>query len=225
MLRRLCAALAAVLMLMAGCAALAEARINFADFTLDELYALRTELDAAIAALERDEGEVAPFESGMYLVGTDIPEGDYAIVEDSSAMFASVVVRMGETEDSSLIYHKLVTGRADIRLRRDTWVTFTEVLVWPLGMEPDPVDPDGVVGEGAYLVGIQLPQGQYTVSPKDMAPLSSYSIFAGIPGQTGELTRFEVIHGDMALNLKEGDYIELSGCTLSRVENEPQEDE
>ena len=214
MVRRLCAALAALLILSFGCFALAGVQYNFDGLTLDELYEVRARVEARITELETVE-EVPSYGSGLYQVGVDIPEGDYAILEEPNAMFASVVVRKGETDDSALVTHKLITGQADIRLQRDTWVTISEARAWPLGKEPSRAEPDGTMPEGAYLVGVQLPAGRYLIAQMDMAPLSSYSIFAGIPGQTGKLTRFEVIHDAVELNLAEGEYIELSGCTMA----------
>jgi len=216
-MRMLCAALAALMLLLAGCAASCEAADPLSDLTLEELYALRARLDERIQALESaDDGEEACFGSGQYLVGRDIPEGDYAIQEATDAMFASVVVREGETEESSLIFQKLVTGQVDLRLRRDTWVTLTQVNAWPLGQEPSPAGEDGTLPEGAYLVGVQLAEGRYTVSQQDMAPLSSYSIYGDVLGTGAQLLKFEVLHEAVSLELQAGEYIELSGCELVR---------
>ena len=75
---------------------------------------------------------------------------------------------------------------------------------------------DGVVAEGAYLVGRQLPAGDYLVSAMDKAPLSSYSVYSGIVGSgKEELIKFEVLHGQSEVTLATGDYIELSGATMT----------
>ena len=212
MKRVLCAALAALVLTLGG--AQATPGLDFSGMTLEELYDARAELDAAIAALEGD-GTPTFYEDGGYLVGEDIPEGDYALLEREDAVFASVVVRNGDSPDAELILHKLVTGRADIRLTKGTWVTFSELRVCPLGSEPEALDPDGSVGEGAYLVGRQLAPGRYTVSPVDRAPLSSYSVYTDMLGTQAQLIKFEVLHEAVALNLSEGDYVELSGCSMS----------
>lgn len=220
MMLRLCAAFTALLLLLTGTGAQAEAQYDFDDLTLEELYEVRAKLDDRIEALESAEA-VHSYGAGVYCVGVDIPEGDYAIIEEPNAMFASVVVRREEDSNSALILHKLITGQADISLRRDTWVTLSEVRAWPLGKEPSRAGADGTLPEGAYLVGVQLPAGRYRIARLETAPLSSYTLYAGIPGDTGKLMRFEVIHDPMELDLEEGDYIELSGCTLASIENEP----
>ena len=134
-------------------------------------------------------------------------------------MFASVVVRAGKGDEDPLILHKLISGQADVHLVRNTWVTFSEVRAWPLGAEPSLMDENGVVGEGAYLVGKQLPVGSYTVSVADKAPLSSYSVYSGIVGSGNEeLIKFEVLHAEAELTLETGNYIELSGATMTHIQ-------
>ena len=217
-MRRLLACLMALLIPAIGCAAQASADYDFSTLSIAELYALRAQLDEAIEAREAEEG-VGFYEDGTYLVGSDLPVGDYAVQERGNAMFASVVVRAGKGAEDPLILHKLVSGQADIHLVRNTWVTFSEVRAWPLGSEPSLMSEDGVVGEGAYLVDRQLPAGDYLVSVADKAPLSSYSVYSGIVGSgKEELLKFEVLHGDTELTLSAGDYIELSGATMTYIQ-------
>jgi hypothetical protein len=217
-MRRLCLLVLASLLLAGCCAAQASSDYDFSTLSISELYALRAQLDEAIEAIEAEES-VGFYEDGTYLVGSDLPVGDYAVQEKENAMFASVVVRAGKGGEDPLILHKLISGQADIHLVRNTWVTFSEVRVWPLGAEPSLMDENGVVNEGAYLVGKQVPAGDYLVSVADKAPLSSYSVYSGIVGSgKEELIKFEVLHGETELTLETGDYVELSGATMTHIQ-------
>ena len=219
-MRRLMACLLATLMLAGGGAAQAAPDFDYTSLTIDELLALRAELDEVIEAKEAEES-VGFYEDGTYLVGSDLPVGDYAIQERENAMFASVVVRAGKTADDPLILHKLISGQADVHLVRNTWVTFSEVRAWPLGAEPSLMGEDGAVGEGAYLVGKQVPAGTYRVAVADRAPLSSYSVYSGIVGSgKEELLKFEVLHEEAELALEAGEYIELSGAVMTYIQRE-----
>ena len=219
-MRRLMACLLATLMLAGGCVAQGAADYDYTNLTLDELLELRAQLDEVIEAKEAEES-VGFYEDGTYLVGSDLPVGDYAIQERENAMFASVVVRAGKTADDPLILHKLISGQADVHLVRNTWVTFSEVRAWPLGAEPSLMGEDGAVGEGAYLVGKQVPAGTYRVAVADRAPLSSYSVYSGIVGSgKEELLKFEVLHEEAELALEAGEYIELSGAVMTYIQRE-----
>ena len=214
MMRRLCVALMALLLLMTWGGALAEADYDFSGMGLDELYDIRARLDTAIARLEA-AGGAHHYEDGSYLVGRDLPEGDYTLQEMENAVFASVAIRTEDSSDSALILHKLISGQVDVHLAKDTWVTLSEARAYPLGTEPSRISADGEAGEGAYLVGVQLAPGQYDVIMDDKAPLSSYSVYSGILGTDAKLTRFEVLHEQTELTLEEGEYVELSGCLLT----------
>ena len=216
-MKRILSACLAALLLASGCAAIADAGFDFSGLTLEELYAVRAALEAQIEALEH-QNEARFIDDGSYLVGRDLPEGDYALQERSDAVFASVVVRAEDSEDGMLILHKLVSGQADIHLKRDTWVTLSGLRAWPLGTEPNMIRDDGTVEEGSYLVSVQLPSGRYLARQADKAPLSSYSIYSDILGTGAMQTQFVVLHNEIELTLKEGDYIELSGCMLIPAE-------
>ena len=169
------------------------------------------DLDGEIAALESATGAVL-YESGGYRVGTDIPAGDYALYENSDAVFASAVVRAGDSEESELVTYHLINGQAVIRLVPDTWLTLSEATAVPIS-QAEAVS-DGFAGEGGYLVGVTLPAGTYTAVPLEKAPLSSYSVYSGILGSSAQLLKFEVLHEATPITLAEGEYIELSGCGL-----------
>lgn len=75
-----------------------------------------------------------------------------------------------------------------------------------------------MAGEGAYLVGMQIPAGKYVVSTLEKAPLSSYSVYDGIMGTEASLVKFEVLHEDVSIDLADGQYIELSGCMMTKAD-------
>ncbi|MBR1559828.1 MAG: hypothetical protein IJ646_06275 [Clostridia bacterium] len=206
--------LSAVLILLLLGGALAEGW-DFSRQSLDELYAIRDLLNARIGELERSDG-VQVYESGTYQVGSDLPAGDYVLVEYENAMFASVIIRESQAEDSNLLAHHLIDHQLVVRLEAGTWITFSEARAYPLDQAP--VAEDGVTGEGGYLVGALLPAGWYDVRLTDFAPLSSYSIYDGILGTGAQLTKFEVLRDTARIVLSDGEYIELSGCWLSPAE-------
>ena len=209
--RTLAALLAALVLLAAAPFATAAPALDLNVLSLEELYGLRQQIDAQIAALESATGAVL-YESGGYRVGTDIPAGDYALYENSDAVFASAVVRAGDSEEPELVTYHLINGQAVIRLVPDTWLTLSEATAVPIS-QAEAVS-DGFAGEGGYLVGVTLPAGTYTAVPLEKAPLSSYSVYSGILGSSAQLLKFEVLHEATPITLAEGEYIELSGCGL-----------
>ena len=187
---------------------------DISGLNLETLYGLRDQVNARISELEHDSGQKS-YDSGSYMVGRDIPAGDYVLTENDDAMFASVIIREEAAEDSGLVSHNLINRQCVIRLTEGTWVTLSEAKACPLE-EAQPVE-DSMTDEGGYLVGTMLPAGRYEIYPADMAPLSSYSIYNGILGTGAQLIKFEVLHDHVAVSLNDGEYIELSGCKLGPV--------
>lgn len=216
--RVLCIVAALALLLMPA----ARGEYDIDCMSLESLYTLREAVNARISELEQAASQKV-YDSGTYKVGSDIPIGDYVLMENEGAVFASVIVRTDESEDSDLVSHHLINGQAVIRLREDTWLTLSEARAYPLSQAPR--DDDGVYGEGGYWVGQTLPAGTYALSPADKAPLSSYSVYDGILGTDAQLTKFEVLHGTIAITVRAGEYIELSGCGLGPNETATEETE
>ena len=187
------------------------AEVDLERLSLVELYDLRDEIDQKIKAMEQTSDELI-YDSGTYKIGEDIPAGDYVLIENADAMFASVIVREEASEDSGVVSSHLINGQAVIRLYEGRWLTLSEARAYPLSQAPR--IEDSRADEGGYLVGVTLPAGTYAICPSDRAPLSSYSVYNGILGTGAQLIKFEVLHDRSAIVLSDGDYIELSGCGL-----------
>ena len=194
------------------CGAMAAwADVDYDAMTLEELYRAREEIERRIDALEASDERV--YVAGSYLIGKDIPAGDYVLVEEDDAVFASVIVREGVTEDSGLVAHHLINRQAAVRFTEGKWLTLTEARAYPLSLAPKV--EDGRADEGGYVVGTTLSAGAYTVQLVEKAPLSSYSIYDGVLGSGEQLLKFEVIREATDVTLNPGEYIELSGCRLA----------
>jgi len=213
MRRGICALIIVALALVALGTAWAETEADFSDMTLEELYALRTLLDGEIE--RRMNGAGTTYPSGVYQVGRDVPAGDYLLGENPDALFAGVIVRAGEDEASAWLVYSPVNRQALIRLEPDTWLTLSECWARPLESDPGEGLVDGVALEGSYLAGVQIPAGSYTASIVDNAPLPSLSVYDGILGTGATLILHELLREDTPLTLREGDYVELSGCVLT----------
>ena len=210
-MRRMLCVLCLLMLFCGVCPAHAEA-IEFSDMDLPALYELREAVNARISALEQGEGH-AIYGSGTYQVGRDIPAGDYLLTENEDAMFASVIVREDNGENTNLICHNIINHQCVVHLRAGTTLTLSEASACPIA-QANP-NTDGVVGEGGYLVGTMLPAGRYDVIPLEKAPLTSYSVYSGVLGTNAQPIIFDMPHGIVTIELNDGEYIELSGCGLA----------
>ena len=207
MMRFICAFLLLTLT-FCGCAE----GFDLSGMSLQELYNLRDQIDGRIREMESDVDGII-YDSGSYVIGRDMPAGDYVLIENEDAMFASVIVRENDSENSDLLIHHLISSQCVARLSEGMWVTLSEAKALPLS-QARPVEVESIV-DGGYLVGVTAPAGAFVVSPAENAPLSSYSIYDDILGTHAQLQKFEIIREPISIELNEGEYVEFSGCALS----------
>lgn len=212
-MKRIACALLALVMLCGLTGAMAE-DIQFAGRSLDELYSLRERLNQAIDALE-DAENIRVYDSGSYLVGDEMPAGDYVLIENEDAMFANVIVREASGDSTGMLSYDIINGQCVIRLSENTQVQLSQARAWPIAQAPR--QEGDFVPEGSYLVGTLLRPGLYEIVPAKGAPLPSYSIYDGILGTDAQLIQFETVRQNKAIELFDGNYIELSGCGLATI--------
>lgn len=218
-MRKILSAIILVILTILPAAASAQAEIpDVESLSLEQLFALRAAVDAKIRELE-DEKAPIHYESGTYLIGTDMPAGIYTLKEDAYALFPSVIVRADDAAQGALIEYSMVINTAMIALEPGMYVTLTDVIAYPYERETaeTALDQNGTAQEGAYWVGAQIPEGTYQISVADKAPLSSYSVYDDIPGRESQLVKFEVIDAPVEISLKSGEYISLSGSSLQLI--------
>jgi len=219
-MRKWIKALCLLLVLSCGCGLCEggqphQTSIDFSAYTLDELYILRGELEQAIAHLEAAQGDSTVYQSGVYQVGVDILPGVYVITETEHALFSNLVIYDSDGEDANILKYMLITNQDLVCLSANTWVTLSYASAYPISAAPAVhTDENGNFPEGGYWVGVHLEPGTYSLLPDNKAPISSYSIYDGIPGTNEQLLKFESFTAPVSITLSERQYLLLSGCSL-----------
>lgn len=178
---------------------------------------LEAEADVNVKGLES-------WGNGVFLVGTDVPAGDYAVYPGSEdgGLFA-ITSDLSGNEDS-FVGGDFVLGRSLVTLTEGEYFTLLNARMVPLSAS-DPIDLQGKsLVNGMYLVSgadpeRDLPAGTYTVSlsAADDSDTGVYEICSDA-GHTEKsvLSEGMVEDGSPAtITLQEGQYIELLDCKLS----------
>lgn len=189
------------------------------EMTLSELYGLRSRVNEQIEVLE-ESGQYPSYESGTYHVGVDMPEGVYLLMEDGTALLPSVLIRLYDEaagKEGTLEY-ELVLSSAVMRFSAGSYITLADVTAYPFDQAPEiKLNEAGMVAEGGYWIGQQIPAGNYLLVPEERAPLPSYSIYADVPGSDADPLEFDTTSESIELTLEDGQYISLSGCSLQWI--------
>ncbi len=117
--------------------------------------------------------DTGSYSAGMYLVGTDIPAGIYFIQanrHDNNSYYEVCPKAVGPSNFNDFFHTFTYVTLKDgdfFNLERGTFL--------PAEQAPVPKPQDGVYDEGCYLIGRDIPAGEYTVSHKksDSSSLSA----------------------------------------------------
>ena len=153
-----------------------------------------------------------PYMPGMYKVGADLPAGEYVFVPSSGSR-AYVCVSADSNQDDILensnFYGSFFVTVADgqyLEASRCLFVVAADVELLDID--------DGVLDEGMFRVGIDIPAGEYKVTADDRGYWCIYNDSVA-PFDIVSNDNFE---GSAYVTVKDGQYLELSRCNAVPVE-------
>lgn len=153
-----------------------------------------------------------PYMPGMYKVGADLPAGEYVFVP-SSGIRAYVCVSADSNQDDILensnFYGSFFVTVADgqyLEASRCLFVVAADVKLLDID--------DGVLDEGMFRVGIDIPAGEYKVTADGRGYWCIYNDSVA-PFDIVSNDNFE---GSAYVTVKDGQYLELSRCNAVPVE-------
>ena len=159
-----------------------------------------------------NDSEIAePIRSGMYKVGQDIPSGDYILFGNSDFSYFTLYKDSTGGLDSTLGI-EFIKGHLYITLEEGDYFELTKAEAYPANASPSTA-PIGNPTSGMYLVGKDIPPGEYVVSGD--SNLSYFTVYADVTykGFDGIHT-IEFIDGNKYITLFEGQYISLNDAEL-----------
>lgn len=164
------------------------------------------------------EPEVTVYKSGMYKVGSDIEAGIYFITctsgnsayvevcSDSSGKFSSIVAN----ENVSTFFFISVSDGQYLSVDNGTFVKAEDAVV-------PGCDVDGNYGAGMYRVGIDIPAGEYKVTPK---PGDSFycEVTSDCSGTFSSIVSNEYSESAIYISVVDGQFLTVDDGTFVFVE-------
>ena len=161
------------------------------------------------AAIQDSYGE------GMYKIGADLPAGEYVLLPASefSAYYEVNSSSTGELED--IIDNDNFDGRRYLTVEDGQYLTIQRCMMVPLDKAPKVDISSGVVPEGMYRVGVDIPAGEYKL--RNNAEYDGYyevrSISLAAKGLDSIITN-ENFSGDVYVTVQEGQYLVVNRAEL-----------
>ncbi len=178
---------------------------------------------------DSDYGESKPaadsegwYPAGEYLVGKDIPAGEYFVQADEDSYYADIIRKESKNAEDYLLYENCDTFRF-ITVKEGEYFEVQHCsFISSDQVEPITPSGDGYYYTGEYRVGIDIPAGDYVVLP-DGRMSNPY-----VSCDTNSLHDYDYrifshyINGThVYITVADGDYLKLDEAKLAGLEEAP----
>lgn len=162
---------------------------------------------------EADEPEYTSYKAGMYKVGTDLPAGEYLIVGEGLNYMEVSSDSSGEL--SSIITNENYTNRIYIAVSDGQYLKFDGTAI-PVAEAPGFQAENGYYPEGQYLVGRDIPAGEYKISltSDNVVGYGYVEVASSSVGTLDSIITNANIETDTYQTITDGQYLTLSGAEI-----------
>lgn len=158
------------------------------------------------------EGDYTVYKSGMYKVGDTMPAGEYLLLANdewsNSGYYEVTSDTTGELD--SIIVNDNFDNRGFVQVEEGTYINLQRCVAIPVDEVPPYEAENGYYPEGTYRVGIDIPAGEYTLSPIDSDISGYYELREDASGDWDKIISNKNFDGEFFLTIKDGQYFTLS---------------
>jgi hypothetical protein len=141
--------------------------------------------------------------AGRYEVGVDIPPGEYVIFGSGYMSVSS------DAAGVNIMANDIYRNMRYITVKERTYFEFGDGKAYPLESAPVADVSSGILSEGMYKAGRDIPAGEYKVSALTSGFWTVYGDSSG-----GSIVAIENFEEDSLVTVRDGEYLQLRGCEL-----------
>lgn len=147
----------------------------------------------------------------MYKVGSDMPEGEYVLI--GSGSMAYFAIDKDSTGDfDSIVANDIFYKRSIVTIKDGQYLEFTDCTAYAFNDAPKAKLTDGLLPDGMYKVGIDLPAGEYKVIPDGDTPYIEVSTDS--THMMDSIVFNDILQGERYITVTNGQYVKLSNAQL-----------
>ncbi|WP_195199265.1 hypothetical protein [Faecalispora jeddahensis] len=156
----------------------------------------------------------ASYASGMYKVGTDIPAGEYVLVQTDSLSSYFQVSSSSDGKFESIITNDNFNGRSIVTVSDGQYLNVTRAKIYSIDKAPALDKSSGYLTDGMYRVGIDIPAGEYKIFPTDSIS-GYYELASNSSHQFASIIGNGTISNEQYLTIENGQYLKLSRAKIA----------
>ncbi|WP_297994637.1 hypothetical protein [uncultured Clostridium sp.] len=167
------------------------------------------------ASENKDVNEKKPtkIKAGTYKIGTDLPAGEYVFFATTGMGYLEV------SSDStgslnSIISNDNVTGHTYITVNEGEYLKLRGGEAYAVSEAPSLTPKDGVYKDGTYIVGKDIPSGEYKVTVNSNMGMGYIEVSSDSRGVLNSIITNDNIMEDSYITVQDGQYLKLSGAEI-----------
>lgn len=145
------------------------------------------------------------YESNTYLVGTEIPAGEYVIISEMSGYFARTVDTTGD--DGTITANGNFTTNTIVTVYDGEYLTFSNSVAYPIDQAPA-LD---TTREGMFKVGKDIEAGEYNIHTDSNG---YYEVASDSNHVTENIVNNMYFEGDQTITVEDGQYLTLTNAVI-----------
>jgi hypothetical protein len=154
---------------------------------------------------------VKTYKSGMHTVGSDIPAGEYVLIGSGPVSYFEVAKdSVGQLD--SIISNDNFGKRSIITVTDGQYLKLTGCIAYPFNDAPKVKLADGFLLDGMYKVGVDLPAGEYKITPE--GPVSYKEVSKDSLHILNSIISNDILQGEGYTTISNGQYLKLTGAKI-----------
>jgi len=176
----------------------------------EELVAVFEQEEAiSLCCDESSSLDLATLGDGFLLVGTDFPPGEYFLKAHENTHGYVMLARDSSGSVDSIITNKNFRTHSFITVHEGEYLAVERATLIHADEAVVPTFTDGVLGDGVYRVGIDIPAGVYRVVPTSNVA-GYYQIATDSRGTASNIVSNANFSEEISITLLEGQYLTLT---------------
>ena len=170
----------------------------------------KTEATQKADTSSSESSKAKTYKAGQYKVGADIPAGEYVVLSKDDGYVEVASDSSGKFE--SILVNDIFTNRSIITVSDCQYLKVQNGTIYAIADAPKVEPKNGILPSGMYLIGKDLPAGEYKVMAKRDG---SYIEVSASSGHTLEdIISNDLFSGERYITVQDGQYLKLFGAEL-----------
>lgn len=163
--------------------------------------------------VKAEEEKSTKIKAGTYKIGVDLPEGEYVFLATKGMGYIEVASD-STGELSSIISNDNVTGHTYITVNEGEYLKLRSGEAYAVSEAPSLIPEDGVYKDGTYIVGKDIPSGEYKVTVNSTMGMGYIEVASNSRGTLDSIITNDNLMEDSYITVQDGQYLKLSGAEI-----------